>query len=102
MRRGAVEGWGGSRNDCRGGCNSRAGRMMTPENTGLRKQALGQQEAQHTRGRPRGQCFCEHFLGVSGTRQCGLFWFKLWSPRGLQSAGEVGVEHIFIIHQNKF
>ena len=91
MHRGAVEGRGGSRSDCRGGCNSRAGRMMTLGNTGLRKQALGQQGAPAHRGRPRGQCFCERFLGVSGARQCGIFWFKLWSPRGLQSAGEVGV-----------
>ena len=61
-----------------------AGRRMTLEDTRLRKQTLWQAwSPSKPGGRTRGQFFCEYLLAINCIRQCGIFWFKLWSPKGL-------------------
>lgn len=84
MHRGEAEGWGGSRNDGQGGGNSRSRKKDDPrEYQTPEADPVTSTEPEHTRGQARGQFFCEYLLGINCIRQCGIFWFKLWSPKGL-------------------
>ena len=76
---------GVSRNDSPGGHSSRSRKNdKTLENIRFRKET----HVSLPQGRTRELSFCEHLPGISFIRQCGIFWFQLWSPRTLQSIEE--------------